>query len=554
MLPSEAHQSVLHVVLGAKLTDVLSLRQTVFPEMRAQLRTYHAIPSLQARQDPHAYKQLQDAPRLKSILKGSMEDRQEPDSLMAIKEANIPRTNPVSLLFVICSSAQKIAELHFPHGQEFHDLVMKTNFTSRSRASAFLWLMWFYLESDFTEEGCEENPFGPGVDYGLHVANQGVPRLEAMTTEEEEQENVDTVEEREFGKEKQKMRARILEADQAYLADSQTKRGSRRSLLADDGPAILPRIRPSKHDSDLDSPRSTPPPSRIMARQAAIGSASRRAPGLKYHGHDASSPATPSQGDGVVARKPRPPTAHQLAVERHRKEQVYHILDRGLRRKQHRARKSRRQDGAIYRAMRRVQAMSDELAFQDSDDEIENSRDPTDGDDFPFRIRGPGGLCQLKREPDDFGEETSTYYAAIRRAVRRLNRWTERTDRIVVPPIKRKKSQPDESTERQEGDEHEGNINNSAKDREANDINGHVAGGKAASKKDKSAKANGDGSGDVEMKDAGDVGEAQSSPIKVASARPTRADDDEEQDSVMEDVKVPGKRESRVEGQATNAD
>ena len=64
--------------------------------MRAQLRTYHAIPSLQANQDPHAYKQLQDAPRLKSILKGGTEDRQEPNSLEKIKsrclEIKLPLT------------------------------------------------------------------------------------------------------------------------------------------------------------------------------------------------------------------------------------------------------------------------------------------------------------------------------------------------------------------------------------------------------------------------------------------------------------------------------
>src|SRR5436190_1066215 len=85
--------------------------------MRAQLRTYHAIPSLQARQDPHAYKQLQDAPRLKSILKGGAEDRQEPNSLEDLKWAKVPRTNPVNLLFLICQSASKVAELHFPRGR-----------------------------------------------------------------------------------------------------------------------------------------------------------------------------------------------------------------------------------------------------------------------------------------------------------------------------------------------------------------------------------------------------------------------------------------------------
>ena len=107
--------------------------------MRAQLRTYHAIPSLQAHQDPHAYKQLQDAPRLKSILKGGAEDREEPNSLDKIKQVDeAPRTNPVNLIFVMCAGAQKVAELHFPEEHEFHDLIMKTKYSSVSRARAFI--------------------------------------------------------------------------------------------------------------------------------------------------------------------------------------------------------------------------------------------------------------------------------------------------------------------------------------------------------------------------------------------------------------------------------
>ena len=274
-----------------------NLPATVFPEMRAQLRTYHAIPSLQARQDPHAYKQLQDAPRLKSILKGGAEDRREPSQLDELKWAKVPRTNPVNLLFLICQAAPKVAELHFPSGREFHDLIMKTNYTSQSRARAFLWIVWFYLESDFTEEGCEENPFGPGVDYGVDVANQGVPMLEEMTPEEEARENVDTKEEIEFGFQKQKMRAKIIEADQQFMADSQTKRGGRgRAFPAggdEIGPTtgILPRIRPSKHESDLDSVRSTPPPRALGRQSGAFGSTSRRGPNsLKYHIFEGSSP------------------------------------------------------------------------------------------------------------------------------------------------------------------------------------------------------------------------------------------------------------------------
>ncbi|RGP77752.1 hypothetical protein FLONG3_4141 [Fusarium longipes] len=416
-----------------------------FPEMRAQLRTYHAIPSLQARQDPHAYKQLQDAPRLKSILKGGADDRQEPNSLDKIKSSDTPRTNPVNLIFVMCNAAQKIAELHFPRHRELHDLIMKTEYTSQSRANAFLWLMWFYLESDFTEEGCEENPFGPGVDYGLDVANQGVPQLVEMTKEEQAKENVDTEEEIEFGRTKQKMRAKILEMDQAYLNERDTKRGKMRpSFAADEGPAILPRIRPSKHESDMDSTRSTPPPRALAGR--GFNSSRRGAP-LKYQIFEGSSPAH-HVTEGVVARKPRPPTAHQLAVERNRSQRVEYILDRGIRRQHHQSRKLRRQDGAIFRAYQRVKAQED--PFEDSDDENALPRNLTyrDKTPGPFREKGVGGLCLLTKEKDDFGEEVSAYAAALRRATRRLARWRPRAHELgVVPPVKRprpKKAEEDD--------------------------------------------------------------------------------------------------------------
>lgn len=423
-----------------------------FPEMRAQLRTYHAIPSLQAHQDPHAYKQLQDAPRLKSILKGGAEDRDEPGTLDKIKQRDIPRTNPVNLIFVMCNTAQKVAELHFPRQREFHDLIMKTHYTSESRAKAFLWLMWFYLESDFTEEGCEENPFGPGVDYGLDVANQGVPRLTQMTPAEQAKENVDTEEEMEFGRAKQKMRAKILEMDQAYLNERETKRGKMRPSFADDGPAILPRIRPSKHESDMDSTRSTPPP-RALGR--ALNSGRRGAP-LKYQIFEGSSPAHHAN-EGVVARKPRPPTAHQLAVERNRSQRVEYILDRGLRRQHHKSRKLRRKDGAIFRAYRRLQEVDD--PFEDSDDENSVPQNLAYGDKAPgpFREKGVGGLCLLSKEEDDFGEEVSAYAAALRRSTRRLSRWAPRAAELgVIPTIKRPKpKKADDDDKDGNGDDHE---------------------------------------------------------------------------------------------------
>ncbi|KAI0914135.1 hypothetical protein F4823DRAFT_574744 [Ustulina deusta] len=406
-----------------------------FPEMRAQLRTYHAIPSLQAHQDASAYKQLQDAPRLKSILKGAAEDRPEPHDLADFKNLKSPRSNPVNLIFLIGAQAPQVAELHFPSGCEFHDLVMKTNYTSTSRAKAFLWLMWQYLESDFTEEGCEENPFGAGVDYGLGLANQGVPRMEEMTAEEEARENIDSPEEVEFGREKQSHRAKIIAADQAYVVDSQTKRGSRTKLLVEESPsaAILPRIRPSKHESDMDSTRSTPPP-RALSRLGINSTIRRGGASLKYQLFDASSPAGSGSHapEGIVPRKPRPPTAHQLAVERNRSQRVEYILDRGLRKQHHASRKLRRQEGVIIRTKRRLDAMTD--PFVDSDEEDVRTHISSRS---VFRDRGFGGLCQLAHEEDNFGEEPASYAAAVRRANRRLKRWSGRRDLGIIPPNKR---------------------------------------------------------------------------------------------------------------------
>ncbi|CAK7233045.1 hypothetical protein SBRCBS47491_008474 [Sporothrix bragantina] len=515
-----------------------------FPEMRAQLRTYHAIPSLQANEKLLDYKQLQDAPRLKSILKGGTEDRSEPRSLDALKETDVPRTNPVNLLFLICNNASKVAELHFPPGREFHDLIMKTNLSSHSRAMAFLWIVWFYLESDFTEEGCEENPFGAGVDYGVDVANQGVPRMVELTPEEEAEENIDTPTERAFGLSRKALRAKILHDEQfvdmpphkrnsrpsrpSAAATAAAKEAAAKEATAEAAgtdnersvpPAVLPRIRPSKHESDMESMRSTPPP-RSLIRSfggGAVGGSARRG-GSKFsldgggpspvrqppliqqlhqqqqlqqmrrkrkqqrperggrgHRHD-DDDDDDDMGNTSVApsRKPRPPTAHQIAVENNRKQRIEYLLSRGIHRKHHRARKTRRTEGAIVRALRRLEEVED--PFENSEDEsnLEFNRGlftfmmgapqsmPTGN---AFRERGFHGIVQLKSEPEDFGEEPSSYASAMRRACRRVNRWetdgigsnlvvpTIKRPRVNVPPVEDEYRDPNETEEEQDGDQ-----------------------------------------------------------------------------------------------------
>lgn len=177
--------------------------------MRAQLRTYHSIPSLQAHQDSNAYKQLQDAPRLKSILKGASEDVDQPNTLEKIKRLNVPRTNPVNLIFVLAQFAPMVSEKHFFPPRDFFDLVMRSTLSSKSRATAFLWLMWWYLESDFTREAALNNPFGPGLEgEGAEGLPLKVPAFESLTEEQANEENVDTEEELAYGESKRLERKR----------------------------------------------------------------------------------------------------------------------------------------------------------------------------------------------------------------------------------------------------------------------------------------------------------------------------------------------------------
>lgn len=525
--------------------------------MRAQLRTYHAIPSLQARQDPNSYKQLQDAPRLKSILKGGSEDRPEPQSLEAIKSMPIPRTNPVNLLFVICASAAKIAELHFPPGREFHDLIMKTNLSSTSRARAFLWIVWFYLESDFTEEGCMENPFGEGVDYGVDVANQGVPRLEELSATDEAYENVDTPDEVEFGKTKQAMRKKIIEADQQYALESNSKRGSRARMFpaGDEGSTmgVLPRIRPSKHESDMDSTRSTPPPRALGRHKDALASSSRRAGApLKYQIFEASSPGGPPVIEGVVARKPRPPTAHQIAVERNRTQRVEYILDRGIRKAHHKARRGRRMDGAVVRAVSRLAHLEDPFDDSEGEENVNALKhhllvgpsvyppgvDPMTGKRVPFRERGFGGLVSMVTEQDDYGEEFSAYAASLRRAVRRLSRWEAHTgsDAGPIAPIKKPKLAPLNGDKDPDETEEEGDRDPDATQYSMVDDSLLVPAVSRSRGKSNGVAAS--SNGDVTMEDAEDLNDEDKALLGLASDHENGEENGDGEDEDLDDLEL----------------
>ena len=187
-----------------------------FPEMRAQLRTYHSIPSLQAYKSQKDYKSLQDAPRLKSILKGASEDDEtQPKSLKELEGAKPPaRANAVHCIFILSNNASRVSEEHFLDKVDWFDLAMRPTISSKSRAQAFLWIMWWYLEAQWSKQNALNNPFGPGTWDPADDRTRCFPAIvpmEYITEEEAEKENVDTPEEIEFAEAMTKQRKEILE-------------------------------------------------------------------------------------------------------------------------------------------------------------------------------------------------------------------------------------------------------------------------------------------------------------------------------------------------------
>ncbi|KAE8410494.1 hypothetical protein BDV36DRAFT_289550 [Aspergillus pseudocaelatus] len=445
-----------------------------FPEMRAQLRTYHSIPSLQAHQDPNAYKQLQDAPRLKSILKGASEDVDQPNTLDKIRRQRIPRTNPVHLIFVMAQYAPKVSELHFFPPRDFFDLVMRSTLSSKSRARAFLWLMWWYLESDFSPEAALNNPFGPGLDGegtgGLPIK---VPNFESLTEEQANEENVDTQSEIEYGEAKRLERKRILEEEEPIpRITKRSKKGLLETGYDDDqvsgdlsgrgdglggrGSAMSTPLHPSskRYPDDEDDYQTPGQSARSRYKRPKRDSSLNRSVGQQRlilktkmeHTPDASSPAPPGSGHPVLnrfvtepslpqqtsSRRPRPLTQHQLAVEQNRRQRIEYILAKRKNEAYRLLRTKRETEIPFHRYNRLLQNVPDNYDTEDEDNSW-----------------GKGGLIPNPEEEEDYGECASFYLSVIRKASRRLDRWDH--ENANGPRRDRKREREERQKARQSG-------------------------------------------------------------------------------------------------------
>lgn len=220
-------------------------------EMKSQFRTYHSVPSLQITNhstiinqfytiddklkhfedeeekkkkkymaptflpssDPSsgyatAIKQLQDTPRIKSILKSVNDLNEIPKSyfdfvklLHDSRDAQQP-LNLISVIFQLCTHEYEIGRSFYPAssqpkssltddpqfnstGSLFNDIWMRPNLNSTEKVNKFLWLLFTFIETNLEVGKILQNPFNKR-DYIDLVATRVSPTTqlyESMTAE-----------------------------------------------------------------------------------------------------------------------------------------------------------------------------------------------------------------------------------------------------------------------------------------------------------------------------------------------------------------------------------
>lgn len=206
------------------------------PDMRSAFRTFHLLPSLQCDHDGPR-KPLQDTPRLKSILKAVCDGQEHLQILLDILRSpapNKPNTNVIKLVFLMSSFFQKIP-FHYDDPSDeastleerlknsgsttgpnnaFMEFFLNDDMCPKNRAQRLLWLIYTYLETSFTPEELENNPFHPKT----------IPPIQYLSEEEVKKCDVDTPEEIEYALKMFKTRMAYLEED---TVNNNSKRGGK---------------------------------------------------------------------------------------------------------------------------------------------------------------------------------------------------------------------------------------------------------------------------------------------------------------------------------------
>ncbi|KAJ3501479.1 hypothetical protein NLJ89_g9319 [Agrocybe chaxingu] len=206
-----------------------------FPEMKTAIRTYHPIPSLQRTNG-----NMQDAPRIKHILKMSLlsdEAKNPPSSpadlLARCKAGTVPSTSITNLIFVLAHHTGAIGQAHLQSHVDFLDLFLRSDISSASRARAFLWLCYNYLESPSLEDDYDDEPApNPFSDPTKNSA----PAFSFLTAGEMKQENQESAEDLALTERLVTQRTRIVQSHNVKesLKGAPAKIAANGSIAGDD--------------------------------------------------------------------------------------------------------------------------------------------------------------------------------------------------------------------------------------------------------------------------------------------------------------------------------
>lgn len=209
------------------------------PEMRSLMRTYHSIPSLQADPVYGGSKPLQDTPRIKSILKAVTEvdpPLRSLDHVLQYPPAKKPNVTPTQLVFFMSNTFKPIRFQHDPsdravehpavtaflgEGNRFMEFFMNSRIHPANRAKRFLWLMYTYIETSFTDEELQLNPFHPGI----------INPIELLSDSQIDDFDKDTDYEIQYSEKMYNTRLKCI-AEEEH--NTQPKRGNKAKRVADD--------------------------------------------------------------------------------------------------------------------------------------------------------------------------------------------------------------------------------------------------------------------------------------------------------------------------------
>ncbi|KAG8960551.1 hypothetical protein FRC03_006413 [Tulasnella sp. 419] len=163
------------------------------PHIRSTHKIYLSVPSLMT--SPFSMSHLQDVSRMKSTLRSCLLNDEKncpaatPTEVLHKVSVGIkPPTTVANLIFVLFTHAQVMSKLHFTSDNDFLDMFSAKDTPVMTRARAFLWLLFYYLEGpDRPNPWADAHTLVSPGKAPLLVRAEGAPPLQNVDTRKENQ-------------------------------------------------------------------------------------------------------------------------------------------------------------------------------------------------------------------------------------------------------------------------------------------------------------------------------------------------------------------------------